>query len=124
MVQLAGFRPARLKVAIIAAGRVGTALGVALERVDHVVVACSAVSRASRQRAERWLPDTPVAAMPDVDGSVALLLLAVPDTELAGLVSGLAATSAVPPGTIVAHTSGSNGVGRLAPLNPEWLPLA
>ena len=39
-----GLRPARLKVGIISAGRVGTALGVALERAEHVVVACSAIS--------------------------------------------------------------------------------
>jgi predicted short-subunit dehydrogenase-like oxidoreductase (DUF2520 family) len=98
---------------------------VALERVDHVVVACSAVSRASRQRAERWLPDTPVAPVPDVAGNAELLLLAVPDTELAGLVSGLAATSAVRPGTIVAHTSGVNGIGVLAPLSAQdCIPLA
>ena len=51
MVQFDGLRPARLKVGIISAGRVGTALGVALERADHVVVACSAISHASRQRA-------------------------------------------------------------------------
>src|SRR5277367_7087993 len=125
MLQFDGLRPARLKVGIISAGRVGTALGVALERVDHVVVACSAVSRASRQRAERWLPDTPVAAVPDVAGNAELLLLAVPDTELAGLVSGLAATSAVRPGTIVAHTSGFNGVDVLAPLSAQdCIPLA
>src|SRR5271169_3153226 len=125
MVQFDGLRPARLKVGIISAGRVGTALGVALERVDHVVVACSAVSRASRQRAERWLPDTPVLPVPDVAGSAELLLLAVPDTELAALVSGLAATSAVRPGTIVAHTSGFNGVDVLAPLSGrDCIPLA
>ena len=125
MVQFDGLRPARLKVGIISAGRVGTALGVALERVDHVVVACSAVSRASRQRAERWLPDTPVSPVPDVAGNAELLLLAVPDTELAALVSGLAATSAVRPGTIVAHTSGANGVAVLAPLTEQdCIPLA
>ncbi len=62
MVQFDGLRPARLKVGIISAGRVGTALGVALERADHVVVACSAISHASRQRAQRRLPDTPVVA--------------------------------------------------------------
>jgi predicted short-subunit dehydrogenase-like oxidoreductase (DUF2520 family) len=125
MVQFDGLRPARLKVGIISAGRVGTALGVALERVDHVVVACSAVSHASRQRAERWLPDTPVAPVPDVAGNAELLLLAVPDTELAALVSGLAATSAVRPGTIVAHTSGVNGVGVLEPLtHQDCIPLA
>jgi predicted short-subunit dehydrogenase-like oxidoreductase (DUF2520 family) len=123
MVQFDGLRPARLKVGVISAGRVGTALGVALERVDHVVVACSAISRASRQRAEQWLPDTPVSPVPDVAGNAELLLLAVPDTELAGLVSGLAATSAVRPGTIVAHTSGANGIGVLAPLT-DCIPLA
>ena len=73
MVQFDGLRPARLKVGIISAGRVGTALGVALERVDHVVVACSAVSRASRHRAERWLPDTPVSPVPDVAGNADVL---------------------------------------------------
>ena len=125
MVQFDGLRPARLKVGIISAGRVGSALGVALERADHVVVACSGVSRASRQRAQRRLPDTPVMSPPDVAANAELLLLAVPDSELAGLVSGLAATSAVRPGTIVAHTSGANGVGVLAPLTHDGCtPLA
>jgi predicted short-subunit dehydrogenase-like oxidoreductase (DUF2520 family) len=124
MVQFDGLRPARLKVGIISAGRVGTALGVALERADHVVVACSAISHASRQRAQRRLPDTPVVAPPDVAASAELLLLAVPDSELAGRVAGLAATSAVRPGTIVAHTSGANGVGILTPLTPHCIPLA
>ena len=119
-----GLRPARLKVGIISAGRVGSALGVALERADHVVVACSGVSHASRQRAHRRLPDTPVVSAPDVAANAELLLLAVPDSELAGLVSGLAATSAVRPGTIVAHTSGANGVGILAPLAPACIPVA
>ncbi|MGE4428789.1 MAG: Rossmann-like and DUF2520 domain-containing protein [Solirubrobacteraceae bacterium] len=124
MVQFDGLRPARLKVGIISAGRVGTALGVALERTDHVVVACSAVSGASRQRARRWLPDTPVVAPREVAAAAELLLLAVPDSELPGLVAGLAATSAVRPGTIVVHTSGANGTGVLAPLTPECVPLA
>lgn len=125
MGQFDGLRPARLKVGIISAGRVGSALGVALERADHVVVACSAVSHASRQRAQRRLPDTPVVSPQDVAAGAELLLLAVPDSELAGLVSGLAVTGAVRPGTIVAHTSGANGVGILAPLTDAGCtPLA
>lgn len=125
MEQFDGLRPARLKVGIISAGRVGTALGAALERAEHVVVACSAISEASRQRAQRRLPDTPVLPVPDVAGSAELLLLSVDDAELAALVSGLAATSAVRPGTIVAHTSGANGVGVLAPLTEQGcIPLA
>lgn len=125
MEQFDGLRPARLKVGIISAGRVGTALGVALERAEHVVVACSAISRASRQRAAHRLPDTTVAAPPDVAAAAELLLLAVPDSELSGLVSGLAATSAVRPGTIVVHTSGANGIGILGPLTRlGCIPLA
>ncbi|MGH3675296.1 MAG: Rossmann-like and DUF2520 domain-containing protein [Mycobacterium sp.] len=120
-----GMRPARLSVGIISAGRVGTALGVALERADHVVVACSAISLASRKRAERRLPDTAVLPVHEVAGRAELLLIAVPDAELATVVSGLAATGAVRPGTLVAHTSGANGIGVLAPLTEQaCIPLA
>ena len=120
-----GLRPARLKVGVISAGRVGTALGAAWERADHVVVACSAISAASRRLAQRRLPDTPVLTVPDVADRAELLLLSVPDAELLGLVNGLAATGAVHRGTIVAHTSGANGVALLAPLTAQGcIPLA
>ncbi|HYO00777.1 MAG TPA: DUF2520 domain-containing protein [Mycobacterium sp.] len=120
-----GLRPARLTVGIISAGRVGTALGVALERAEHVVVSCSAISRASRQRAERRLPDTRVLPVQDVAAHAELLILAIPDAELAGLIAGLAATGSVRPGTIVVHTSGANGIGVLAPLAElGCIPLA
>ncbi|TDK93277.1 DUF2520 domain-containing protein [Mycobacterium paragordonae] len=125
MEQFDGLRPARLKVGIISAGRVGSALGVALERADHVVVACSAISQASLLRAQRRLPDTPVLSPPDVAAGAELLLLAVTDSELSGLVAGLAATSAVRPGTIVVHTSGANGIGILEPLTRQGcIPVA
>ncbi|HZA11962.1 Rossmann-like and DUF2520 domain-containing protein [Mycobacterium sp.] len=125
MEQLDGLRPARLTVGIISAGRVGTALGVALERAGHIVGACSAVSHASRQRAARRLPDTAISPPHEVAARAELLLLAVPDSELSNLISGLAATHAVRPGTIVAHTSGANGIGVLAPLaEQDCIPLA
>ena len=120
-----GLRPARLKVGIVSAGRVGTALGVALERAEHVVVACSAISTASRRFAERRLPDTETLPVPDVADRSELLLLTVPDAELPGLINGLAATGAVRRGTIVVHTSGANGVAILAPLTEQGcVPLA
>lgn len=120
-----GLRPARLKVGIVSAGRVGSALGVALERAEHVVVACSAISTTSRRFAERRLPDTEILPVPDVADRAELLLLTVPDSELPGLVNGLAATGEVRRGTIVVHTSGANGVGILAPLTEQGCtPLA
>lgn len=125
MKQLDGLRPARLAVGIISAGRVGSALGVALEHADHVVVACSAISHASRGRAEHRLPDTEVLPAHDVAAKAELLLLAVPDAELTSVVAGLAATGSVRPGTIVVHTSGANGIGVLAPLTEQGcIPLA
>ena len=76
-------RPARLSVGIISAGRVGTALGVALERTGHVVVACSAISRASRQRAERRLHDTTVLPADDVAALANALGRVLDDESLA-----------------------------------------
>ena len=117
--------PARLTVGIVSAGRVGTAIGAALERVGHLVVACSAVSELSKHRARTRLPDTEILPVDEVAARCDLLLLAVPDSELGSLVRGLAATGSVSRGTIVAHTSGANGVGILAPLTEQGIvPLA
>jgi predicted short-subunit dehydrogenase-like oxidoreductase (DUF2520 family) len=108
-------RPARLAVGVISAGRVGSVLGAALARAGHHLIGVSAVSQASLRRAEELLPDVPVLDPPDVAQAADLLLLAVPDDELAGLVRGLAATGSLRAGQIVVHTSGAHGVGALAP---------
>jgi len=117
--------PARLTVGIVSAGRVGSAIGSALERAGHIVFGVSAISDASRHRAATRLPDSQILPAERVAARSELLILAVPDTELAGLVAGLVAANAVRPGTIVAHTSGANGIGVLAPLADRGaLPLA
>ncbi|HEY5854701.1 MAG TPA: DUF2520 domain-containing protein [Aldersonia sp.] len=108
--------PARLTVGIVSAGRVGTAIGAALERAGHVVFAVSAISDASIHRARSRLPDSKILPVHDVAARSELLILAVPDAELAGLVRGLAATGSVQPGALVAHTSGANGIAILEPL--------
>ncbi|MEU2255966.1 DUF2520 domain-containing protein [Nocardia xishanensis] len=117
--------PARLTVGIVSAGRVGSALGAALERAGHVVFGVSAISDASKHRARLRLPDSEILPVEEVAARSELLLLAVPDAELAGLARGLASAGAVRRGTIVVHTSGANGVGVLAPLAEIGaLPLA
>jgi predicted short-subunit dehydrogenase-like oxidoreductase (DUF2520 family) len=83
------------------------------------------VSDASVHRAETRLPDSEILPVPEVAARAELLILAVPDDELAGLIKGLAATGAVRPGTIVVHTSGANGIGILEPLTAQGIvPLA
>lgn len=117
--------PARLTVGIVSAGRVGSALGAALERAGHVVFGVAAISDASVRRAQSRLPDSQILPVEEVAARSELLVLAVPDAELAGLVRGLASSGTVRPGTIVAHTSGANGIGVLAPLREAGaLPLA
>ncbi|HEY0559320.1 MAG: hypothetical protein JWM48_1368 [Mycobacterium sp.] len=117
--------PARLRVGVISAGRVGAVLGAALAAAGHSVVAASAVSDASRRRAAELLPTARIAAPPEVLDGIDLALLAVPDDELPELVAGLAAVGAFRAGTLVAHTSGRYGLGVLDPAREAGcLPLA
>src|SRR5947209_19819082 len=84
--------PARLAVGVIGAGRAGTALGTALARAGHTVVAASAVSDASLRRAHASFPGAVITEPGQVLRQADLVLLTVPDDALAGLVPGLAAT--------------------------------
>ena len=118
-------RPARLAVGVLSAGRVGTVLGAALARAGHTIVAASGISAASHARAERLLPGVPLKPPDEVVVAADLVLLAVPDDVLEGLVAGLAATGTWRPGQIVIHTSGAHGVDVLRPAAEAGaLPLA
>ena len=118
-------RPARLRVGVVGAGRVGAVLGAALRRAGHALVAVSAVSDASRARAEALLPGVPVVPVDDVVRGADLVLLTVPDDALAELVGGLVTTGALQRGTLLAHTSGRHGLAVLEPATAAGaLPLA
>jgi predicted short-subunit dehydrogenase-like oxidoreductase (DUF2520 family) len=115
----------RLGVGIIGAGRVGPVLGAALAGAGHAIVGISAVSQASRDRAEAMLPGVPILEIPDVIRRSELVVLAVPDGELSVLVSGLAAAGVWQPGQLVLHTAPAVGVSVLAPaVAAGVIPLA
>jgi len=89
------------------------------------VVAVSAVSDASIQRADRLLPGVPHEQPAAVLAAADLVLLTVPDDALPDLVAGLAATDAPLEGRLLAHTSGRYGVRVLDPATRRGaLPLA
>ncbi|HEV8557432.1 MAG TPA: DUF2520 domain-containing protein [Actinophytocola sp.] len=118
-------RPARLAVGVVSTGRVGAVLGAALARAGHTVVAASGVSKESVRRAEELLPDVPLKPPDEVARAADLVLLALPDDALAGVMRGLVAMDAVRPGQIVVHTSGAHGVEVLEPAaGIGALPLA
>ena len=117
--------PAELGVGVIGAGRVGTALAVALRRAGHRVVAVSAVSQAALSRVDAALPGVAVRRPDEVVADADLVLLTVPDDVLPGLVAGLASTGAELAGRLVAHTSGRHGLTVLEPATRGGaMPLA
>jgi predicted short-subunit dehydrogenase-like oxidoreductase (DUF2520 family) len=120
-----GTRPGRLGVGVVGAGRVGSVLGSALRAAGHAVVGVSAVSQASRDRADALLPGVPVLDVRDVVERAELVVLAVPDDALPELVAGLATTRAWQPGQLVVHTCGRYGWRVLQPaVSAGAIPLA
>src|SRR5690348_18377602 len=98
--------PARLAVGIVGAGRAGTALGVALARAGHQVVAASAVSDASLRRARANFPAAAITDPSQVLRRADLALLTAPDAALPSPVTALAATGAPPGGRMLAPGGG------------------
>jgi predicted short-subunit dehydrogenase-like oxidoreductase (DUF2520 family) len=116
---------AKYTVGVIGAGRVGAVLGAALGRAGHQVVAASGVSTASKFRLAQLLPGAQLKPADEVAAAADLVLLAVPDDALGGLVAGLAETGAIRAGQIVAHTSGAHGLAVLEPVTQRGAyPLA
>lgn len=107
--------PARLSVSVVSAGRVGTAFGAALERRGHVVSAVVARSDTSRELASRRLPEARVLGPVEAARAAELVILAVPDSALPGVVSELAEAEAFRPGHIVVHVAGAVGAEVLRP---------
>lgn len=108
-------RSGRLGLGIIGAGRVGPVIGAALAGAGHAIVGVSAVSEESRERAAAMLPNVPILDVPVLVERSELVVIAVPDAELPGLVAGLAATGSWQPGQIVMHTAPGFGVSVLQP---------
>lgn len=118
-------RSGRLGVGIVGAGLVGPVIGAALAGAGHAIVGISAISEASRERAEAMLPGAPILEVPQLIERSELVVLAVPAAELVGLVEGLAATHAWQPGQLVMHTAAEFGTAVLAPAMAQGaIPLA
>lgn len=118
-------RPGRLGIGVIGAGHVGPILAAALAGAGHALVGISAISQASRDRAEAILPAVPVLTVPEVVERSELVIIAVPDDQLDSLVTGLAATGTWRPGQLVLHTSARYGTAVLLPAQRAGaIPLA
>ncbi|WP_022867456.1 Rossmann-like and DUF2520 domain-containing protein [Schaalia vaccimaxillae] len=108
-------RAGRLGIGIIGMGQVGPVLGSALRSVGHQIVGVSASSERSKERADAMLPGVPILEVPEVIERSEVVILAVPDDQIAPLVAGLAELGRWQSGQIVVHLSGAHGTGILAP---------
>ncbi|AND17583.1 DUF2520 domain-containing protein [Rathayibacter tritici] len=118
-------RDGRLGVGVIGAGHVGPVLGAALAGAGHAVIGVATTSESGRERADALLPGVPVLAIPELVERSELVIIAVPGSEIAALVAGLAATGGWQPGQLVLHTAPEHGYGVLAPaLASGVIPLA
>ncbi|HEX5948885.1 MAG TPA: Rossmann-like and DUF2520 domain-containing protein [Actinomycetota bacterium] len=103
-----------MDVAVVGAGRVGTALAVLLGGAGHRIVAASG-REDSRARVESWLPGVPYLPPGEAARAAEVTLLAVPDDVVAGTCDGIAAAGGFVEGAFVAHLSGAAPLLALGP---------
>jgi predicted short-subunit dehydrogenase-like oxidoreductase (DUF2520 family) len=102
-----------MDLAVIGAGRVGTALAVLWRRSGHRILAVAGGS-ATPARAAEHLPGVPVRDAAAAAREAGVVLIATPDAAIAVVCEELAAGGAIGPGVAVAHASGATGLDALA----------
>jgi len=116
-------RDGRLGVGIIGAGRVGPIVGAALAGAGHALTGIT--SGSDDERVSAILPGVPVLDALEVARRSELVIVAVPHSELPGLVSGLAELGAWQMGQLVLHTDPAYGIEVLRPAAEQGaIPLA
>lgn len=102
-----------MDLAVVGAGRVGTALAVLLERAGHRILAVSGRA-ATRERAGRFLPRARFEETPEAAARAGqVVVIGTPDDAIAKVCRVLAETGAVGPGRAVVHLSGATSLEAL-----------
>ncbi|WP_276497628.1 Rossmann-like and DUF2520 domain-containing protein [Pontibacter litorisediminis] len=102
-----------MNIALIGAGNVGWHLAQALQAAGHTITTVNSRSAAQREELAQLLPQAqPIATLDLLSIAADVVLVAVPDAALAAVAGALQ----VKPGTVVAHTSGSQPLSVLAPV--------
>ncbi|MEJ8801132.1 Rossmann-like and DUF2520 domain-containing protein [Pontibacter sp. H249] len=100
----------KLKIAFVGAGNVAWHLSQALATAGHQVMAVYSRSALSRTELASALPEAIAVSSSDFTGfAIDLVIISVPDAALAQVAKELKVT----PGTVVAHTSGSQPLAIL-----------
>lgn len=105
---------AQLTVGLIGPGRAGAPVAAALAGAGHAVTHVSAVSDYSVSRARNFLPSAQLVDPLELIKHVDLVVVAVPDDEIQGLVAGLA-KAGIRKNQFWMHLSGAHGLLPLLP---------
>ena len=111
---------ARHRIALVGAGRVGSAVAALLQRAGHEVVSVASRSPASAARAAALL-GAPVVPLDAPDPNADLVLIGAADDAIATVARALA--PALSPGTIACHFAGARGLAPLGALGARAAAL-
>lgn len=106
---------------VVGAGRVGTTLAAKFRAAGYPIVGVAARSHASRLRAQTMLAGIEVMDPAQIAERSDVLILAVPDDQLAAIAADLAPHTR--PGQVVLHTSGRHGLTVLSAMT-DVRPIA
>lgn len=101
-----------MDVAVIGAGRVGTAMAVLLARARHRIRAVAG-GEATRERAARFLPGVPVLPAEEAARATEVVLIGTPDAAIEPVCTALARAGSLGSGQAVAHLSGAMSLAAL-----------
>ena len=104
------------RTAVIGPGRVGTALGMGLDRAGYQIVAVAGRSQGRIDEFVRRLPGARPTTAAEAARHAELVVVCVGDDTLVDLVRHVAAADAVAEGSRWLHTSGGYGVDVLEPV--------
>jgi predicted short-subunit dehydrogenase-like oxidoreductase (DUF2520 family) len=103
-----------MDIAVLGAGRVGTALAVLWSGAGHRIVAVAGGPQ-TRERAAAHLPGVPMRDPVEAAQDADVVLISTPDATVAGMCARIARAGSVHSGSVVAHVSGATGLDVLEP---------
>jgi predicted short-subunit dehydrogenase-like oxidoreductase (DUF2520 family) len=98
-----------MKIAIVGAGRVATALAVAWLADGHEITVASH-GRVTKDRHDAFFPDTPLVPAYEAAHAADVVVIGVPDASIEGVCASLAAERVFHEGQVVLHLSGAMGL--------------
>ncbi|WP_449241273.1 Rossmann-like and DUF2520 domain-containing protein [Desulfoscipio gibsoniae] len=102
----------KVSIAIIGAGKVGSALGILLQQKGYDVAAVASRTAESAEQLGRRL-NCPVLNNKEAAFRAELVFITTPDRSIAPVAAEIAGSGGFRPGQVVAHTSGAHAAGEL-----------